>query len=85
LQWIGVVSYGAYVFHAVAITMALKLVTGGLAEGQLLLDEPLWVRLSTFVLAYALTLVMAWVSFEYFEKPVGRLALARKARLQPGT
>lgn len=84
LQWIGVVSYGAYIFHAVAITMALKLVTGGLAEGQLLLDEPLWVRLSTFVLAYALTLVMAWASFEYFEKPVARLALARKARLQPG-
>lgn len=68
LQRIGETSYGAYVYHAVAILVARALVAPLIGE---IPDEPtLAVRLAVFLVAYALTLAAAEASFRYFESHV---------------
>lgn len=65
LQRIGEISYGAYVYHALAIVLCwsfLREVFG--VPGD---DWPLHWRIARFVLSYTLTIVAAELSYHYFE------------------
>lgn len=74
LAWVGSISYGAYLFHALIIWLLivpLRSISTGLS-GRILL----------FVTAWTLTVAIAWLSYAYFEKPLMRFGrrLARDAR-----
>jgi peptidoglycan/LPS O-acetylase OafA/YrhL len=74
LASVGQVSYGGYLFHALILWVI----------GQALLPDgdaplPVWLRLVKFVLAWALTVWLAHLSFNRFEVPVRRWLLARWA------
>ncbi|MEY9559320.1 acyltransferase family protein [Sinorhizobium fredii] len=65
LQRIGEVSYGAYVYHALAIVLArwmLSPLLGAFGEAR-----PAASRIALFVLSYLLTVAAAEVSFRFFE------------------
>jgi peptidoglycan/LPS O-acetylase OafA/YrhL len=68
LQRIGETSYGAYIFHALAITLTAKAMTAvpGFAHSELILRVP------TFMIALAAAILMAEVSYRYLEKPIIR-------------
>jgi peptidoglycan/LPS O-acetylase OafA/YrhL len=78
LQWIGTISYGAYIFHAFALCVAFWTLTGVWADfGAASLPQ----RLMAFVIGLALTLVMAQLSYRYLEQPiVRRAATLRRAK-----
>ena len=64
LRWIGGISYGAYVFHYIPITL----------EGAILYHLPLrHMMLPMTAAMLAATLGVAWVSFRFFETPLIRL------------
>jgi peptidoglycan/LPS O-acetylase OafA/YrhL len=65
-QRIGVVSYGAYVYHGVGIGLAYPALRATL--GDLLALDSLLGRLILFSLAFALTLLFAEVSFRTVER-----------------
>lgn len=65
LQRIGEISYGAYVYHALAIMLCLKLLFWQMDIPQDGL--PLSYRLLLFGSSYLLTIAMAELSFRYFE------------------
>lgn len=65
LQRIGEISYGAYVYHALAITIAWQLLFRHVdvpADGL-----PVPYRLLLFCSSFVLTIAMAEISFRYFE------------------
>jgi len=70
LRWLGRLSYGAYVFHVIAIRVyqgwAMRL--GGALP--LLARYP---RLTTAAIALPATLALAWLSFRFVESPFLRL------------
>ncbi|MFC6445795.1 acyltransferase family protein [Shinella zoogloeoides] len=63
-QRIGEVSYGAYIFHALAITLVFNLV-GGDSE-----SSPVGLRIAVFVAASLIATGAAMLSFRYIEKPL---------------
>jgi peptidoglycan/LPS O-acetylase OafA/YrhL len=67
-QRIGETSYGAYIFHALAITLASKAMAAvpGFADMELIM------RIPTFVVALAAAVLLAEVSYRYLEKPIIR-------------
>jgi peptidoglycan/LPS O-acetylase OafA/YrhL len=69
LQWIGRISYGGYVYHALALRIACWMVAGTwVGIGELGLAG----RLTVFALALAMTLGVAQLSWLYLEKPAAR-------------
>lgn len=73
LQWIGEISYGAYIFHALAIVGVCW------ALGAPAHDIPLALRPVVFVLASAVAIAAAAVSSRFLEKPCIRWANRRLA------
>jgi peptidoglycan/LPS O-acetylase OafA/YrhL len=67
LRWLGRISYGAYVFHDIfhlAIMSAVRhYVTPGRVQNT---DEVIYIGT---VVAFVLTIVLAWLSFRWFETP----------------
>jgi peptidoglycan/LPS O-acetylase OafA/YrhL len=63
LRWLGRISYGAYVFHDLLNIEILDLVKRHTGH----------YRLPSTVLALAITLLLAWASFRWFETPFLRL------------
>lgn len=69
LQWVGRISYGAYVYHTIAIAIISATFMerwGGISH------SPIPMRLVGFGMAFALTLILAQISFRYLETPIGR-------------
>ncbi|HSW21884.1 MAG TPA: acyltransferase [Burkholderiaceae bacterium] len=66
LAWVGRVSYGGYLFHA--------LVVWGLAQwlGLAVRPLPLAQRLAFFVVAWAVTVLLAGLSYRFIERPIAR-------------
>jgi peptidoglycan/LPS O-acetylase OafA/YrhL len=66
LAWVGRVSYGGYLFHA--------LVVWGLAQalGLAVRPLPLGQRLAFFGVAWAVTVLLASLSYRWFEQPITR-------------
>jgi peptidoglycan/LPS O-acetylase OafA/YrhL len=66
LVYLGKISYGLYVFHILMLGMAEKVLAGrGFGVGTYTLMR-VWIGL-------AMTIVAAWMSYEWFEKPFLRL------------
>ena len=63
LRWLGRISYGAYVFHAVPHLWFRALLAPHFADPGL----------PTAALAFAATLLLAWASYRWFESPFIRL------------
>jgi peptidoglycan/LPS O-acetylase OafA/YrhL len=63
LRWLGRISYGAYVFHAIPYVLF-----GHLAGRYT--SHP---RVATAVMGFCSTLLLAWASFRWFERPFIRL------------
>ena len=68
LIYLGKISYGLYVFHLLAIRIAVR----GEAPLQRFLPSPL-VQLALAIVAFAISLLMAHLSYRYFESPFLRL------------
>jgi len=69
LQWIGRISYGSYVYHALALRIACWMISRSwVGIGELGLAG----RLSVFALALAMTLGVAHLSWLYVEKPAAK-------------
>lgn len=66
LAWVGRVSYGGYLFHA--------LVVWGLAQvmGLAVRPLPLGQRLAFFGVAWAVTVLLAGLSYRFIEQPIAR-------------
>ncbi|HEY6510923.1 MAG TPA: acyltransferase [Burkholderiaceae bacterium] len=79
LVWVGRVSYGGYLFHA--------LVVWGLAQtmGVALKPLPLALRLAFFVVAWGVTVLLASLSYRYVELPLARRWRARGQRRSGNT
>jgi peptidoglycan/LPS O-acetylase OafA/YrhL len=74
LRWIGTISYGMYIYHWLFRTYFDWLATriaphAGYSKHQAI----------RFVVTFVLTILLAWVSFTFFEKPISRL----KRNFQP--
>jgi peptidoglycan/LPS O-acetylase OafA/YrhL len=63
LRWLGRISYGAYVFHDLLDVEILNLVKRHTGH----------YRLPSTALALAITLLLAWASFRWYETPFIRL------------
>ena|GEM_PF-20052 len=77
LQWIGEVSYGAYIFHAAAILLATAIVAQFVGDN---ISVP-W-RLVVFTLASGLSIGAAALSSRYIERPAVRW-MNRKLQTAP--
>lgn len=66
LRWLGRLSYGAYVFHDLLYGFFVHLVVHHPPE-QLRMGQRL--PFSVAILAFFVTLVLAWLSFRFFESP----------------
>jgi peptidoglycan/LPS O-acetylase OafA/YrhL len=67
-QWVGRMSYGAYLYH-----LPMVVIAGTLFPDPRPDQFDLWREAAVFATAYAATLVLASVSFRYFEQPILRL------------
>ena len=69
LRWLGGISFGAYIFHLLAVRAYNDLVhrITGEHDGQMLFD------LTRMVVVAAITLTVAWVSFQFYERPFLKL------------
>jgi peptidoglycan/LPS O-acetylase OafA/YrhL len=80
LQWIGSISYGAYIYHALCLRVMLWLLVGtwtGIGQASLVQ------RVIIFAGGLALTLIIAHLSYRYLEKPVMKLFKQRRKRALP--
>lgn len=66
-QWVGEISYGAYVFHALTIRLAQTLVEWFVGQ-----DVPFAWRFVVFILASTLAIAAAAASARYIERPAIR-------------
>ena len=73
-NFMGKISYGLYMYHPFAIVLSLYVVRQFLPYGP-------GFSIALYVLSYALTTVLAWLSYEYFEKQFLKL----KDRFAPAT
>jgi peptidoglycan/LPS O-acetylase OafA/YrhL len=64
---LGIITYGLYCLHSIAF-----LIIGNLTE-ILDINDSVWMVIGETVLAFVLTIVMAKISFGYFEQPFLRL------------
>ncbi|WP_164975594.1 acyltransferase family protein [Sphingobium fluviale] len=81
LQWIGRISYGGYVYHALALkAVAMVLAAFGLAVR----DGSTATHILLFLLGSALAICLAWLSFRWFERPIARLSM-RHPNTNPNT
>lgn len=69
LQWLGNVSYGAYIYHALCIKIAVIMIMGVSAEFS---NATLTDKLLVFGLTVLLNLAVAGLSFRYLETPINR-------------
>ena len=76
LRWLGRISYGAYVFHDLPHMLYVRL---AIWVGALIPFVGIHVRSSAALIALPCTLLLASLSFRYFESPFLRL----KERLAP--
>ena len=67
LRWIGRLSYGAYLFHDL-LHVPYTLIAAHLG-GDFLRHHPARWQMATAALALPCTLLLAWLSFRYFESP----------------
>lgn len=70
LQWIGRISYGGYVYHQLALKAATLLLTAG---GLSVRGGSTIAHILQFVLGSAFAILLAWVSYRWFEGPLMRL------------
>jgi len=63
-NFLGKISYGLYMYHNIAIVICIKLLAGKAG----LKFETIYSNAILYVLSFALTIAMAWLSFNYFEK-----------------
>jgi peptidoglycan/LPS O-acetylase OafA/YrhL len=76
--FLGRISYGLYVFHALALTLATHALTAGLARFH---TGPVAITLAIGALGAGLTVLMAGLSYRWLESPFLRLK-TRFARVQ---
>lgn len=69
LQWIGTVSYGAYIFHPLILYVVAYFCHGWWGAGTA--PGPGY-RIAEFLVSYALILIAAWLSFRFVETPLSR-------------
>ncbi|GAB3978916.1 acyltransferase [Spirosoma terrae] len=72
-NFMGKISYGTYMYHPVVIVLSLYVIRQFIPYG-------LGFSVLLYVASYALTTLVAWVSYEYFEKQFLKL----KDRFAPG-
>lgn len=77
LQWVGQVSYGAYVYHQLAV-IAIALLMRGF--GFTVRHGSVPVHVVQFALSSALAIFLAWISFRWFERPVTALMRGGRER-----
>jgi peptidoglycan/LPS O-acetylase OafA/YrhL len=70
LRWIGRISYGAYVFHDICHTSYVEIVVFLYARFPTLWLQP---KLVLVLIALPATLLLAWLSYRFFESPFLRL------------
>jgi len=66
VAWVGRVSYGGYLFHALVLWFI------GQALGGKVRDQAVGMRLAAFAVAWMVTVALASASFRWFEMPVAR-------------
>lgn len=66
LTWVGQVSYGGYLFHVLPLAWISAAIGGELKTA------PLGVRLGAFAITWAASVLLASMSFKYFEQPVAQ-------------
>jgi peptidoglycan/LPS O-acetylase OafA/YrhL len=77
LQWIGSISYGAYIYHALCLRVILWLLTGSWTGiGHASLAQ----KVIIFASALALTLIVAHLSYRFLERPIMKSFNSRKIR-----
>ncbi|MBC8050842.1 MAG: acyltransferase [Chitinophagales bacterium] len=64
LTFVGRISYGAYLYHALVLALLVRFVFGDNS------GNPLPERVLFFTTAWSITVFFAYVSFKYFEKPI---------------
>lgn len=82
LQWIGRISYGGYVYHALALKAAAVLLG---AAGLVVRDGSTTTHILQFLLGSAIALGLAWLSFNGFEEPLSRLSRRRSDTAPAGS
>ncbi|MBP9157297.1 MAG: acyltransferase [Sphingomonadaceae bacterium] len=70
LQWIGQISYGGYMYHAVALKVAAALLE---LLGIVMRHGNASAHILQFLMATAITLLLAWLSHNWLEAPLMRL------------
>jgi peptidoglycan/LPS O-acetylase OafA/YrhL len=68
LQWVGRISYGAYLYQLVFLVMA-RAIVGPLPDIRSM-AETLVHGLKVFATAYPFMMAASYVSYRYFEKPI---------------
>ena len=63
LDYLGKITYGFYMFHTLAIVIALKITLMFHSNSN-------WI---SYTITYILTTIFGWLSYEYFEKPFLRI------------
>ncbi|WP_138994680.1 acyltransferase [Larkinella sp. C7] len=71
MKFMGSISYGLYIYHPVAITLVLNLLAGRRDNPGLL--HSFLFNLQAYALIILLTILLAYLSYTYFEKPFLRL------------
>ena len=77
LNYLGQISYGIYMYHTVAITLVMS------ALYYLGISNSLQYNLVMYPVSFALTLILAHFSYQYFEKPI--LRIKRRFQRVPST
>ena len=67
LAWVGRVSYGGYLFHALVLWLVARYVTGDAVK-----DLPIAQRVLAFAALWSVTVALASASFRWFELPLAR-------------
>lgn len=71
LQWIGRISYGGYVYHALALKAAAMVLA---AFGLAVRNGSTATHILLFLMGSALAICLAWLSFRWVERPISRLS-----------
>lgn len=77
LQAVGRVSYGAYILHALGLDLSHWLLLGQIDVPG---DRPIGIRIGTFVIAMVFTIVAAFLSYRFLERPAARWLTRSQSR-----